>query len=376
MSALMSLFNVMRKELIQTLRDRRMVFLLIAAPIIQMVAFGYAIDLDVDKIPTVVCDQDRTQESRELMQAFLANDTFRGRGEVAGPAAAQDALDRGEAAVALLVPRGFAVRMARHDDPEVQVLIDGTDATRAQVAANDASQFLLLRGIGTGPGLPPPMLSAGSMPMALTPRILYNQRLSSPVYMLPGVAASLLLMVTAVITAMGLARERETGTLEQILVTPIRPTILLAGKCLPFTLFGLVDILAVLVLGSWVFAVPLRGSLLVVGVGSFLYLFSTLGAGILLATMSASQQQAILSAFSFILPAILLSGFMSPIASMPEWLQPLTQLNPMRHFVEIMRGCLLKGAGFRDLLRQFVSLFLLGIGILALAVARFRKRLS
>lgn len=329
MRGLMSLLNVMRKELTQTLRDRRMVFLLVAAPIIQLMAFGYAIDLDVDHIRTVICDQDRTPESRRLAHDFLANGTFRHQRETLDPEDAQRAMERGEAEVALIIPRGFAVRLSRHDAPNVQVLVDGTDPTRAQVAQNDASQFLLGRGIGV-----PAAVGGRRAGVMLTPRILYNQRLSSPVYMLPGVAASLLLIVTCVITSMGLARERETGTLEQVLVTPIHPVTLLAGKCLPFTLFGLIDIMAVLVLGSWVFSVPIRGSLFLVGLGSFLYLFSTLGAGILLATISSSQQQAMLSAFSFILPAMLLSGFMSPVASMPAWLQPLTLLNPMRHYVE------------------------------------------
>jgi ABC-2 type transport system permease protein len=194
--------------------------------------------------------------------------------------------------------------------------------------------------------------------------------------MLPGIAASLLLNVTAIMTAMGLAREREAGTLEQILVTPIRPSIFLAGKCLPFIFFGLVDICAVLVLGSFVFDVPIRGSLTVIGIGAFLYFFSTLGIGILLATISSSQQQAILGAFSFMLPAMLLSGFMSPIESMPTWLQPLTLLNPMRHFIEIMRGCLLKGAGLSELLPQLGALLLIGIAVLSISVARFRKQLA
>jgi len=272
----------------------------------------------------------------------------------------------------LIVPRGFALRRARREPAMVQVLVDGTDSTRAQVAANDASQFLLLHGIGGEPVLGPGRAQAPP----LAPRIVYNQRLSSPVYMIPGIAATLLLNVTAIVTAMGLARERESGTLEQILVTPIRPGVLLTGKCLPYILFGLIDISAVLLLGSWIFEVPLRGSLAVVAFGTFLYLFSTLGVGILLATFSSSQQQAILGAFSFMLPTMLLSGFMSPVDSMPGWLRPLTLLIPMRHFIEIMRGCLLKGAGIADLARQFLSLTLLGAGILALSVARFRKRVA
>ena len=376
---LQSLFNVMKKELSQTLRDRRMLATLIVSPVLQLVVFGYAINLDVDRIPTVVCDQDGTRESRDLTEAFFADRTFQRRAEVLDPSQAQRALETGAATAALIVSRGFALHVARADAPEVQVIVDGTDVTLAQVASNAASQFLLLRGIG---GEPSTRLASsnvsrpGVAAATLVPRVLYNQRLKSAVFTLPGVLATLLLNVTAIVTAMGLARERETGTLEQILVTPIRPAVLLAGKCLPYILFGLIDVLAILLLGNLIFEVPFRGSFGVVALGSFLYLFSTLGIGILIATLSASQQQAMLGAFAFMLPAMLLSGFMSPISSMPAWLRPFTMLIPMRHYIEIMRGCLLKGAGIRDLAQQMIALLVLGIGILGISVGRFRKRLA
>ncbi len=368
---LRSLLNVMRKELSQTLRDRRMLATLIVSPVLQLTIFGYAIDLDVDRIPTVACDQDATPASRDLTQAFFADRTFLRHEDVPDPGAAQNAIEAGDAAAALIIPRGFAVRVARADAPEVQVVIDGTDAMRAQVASAAASQFLLLHGIGGEPGVRPSLATA-----SLAPRVMYNQRLKTPIYMLPGVLATLLLNVTAIVMAMGLARERETGTLEQILVTPIRPSVLLAGKCVPYILFGLVDVLAILLLGNVIFDVPFRGSFGVIALGSFLYLFSTLGIGILIATVSSSQQQAMLGTFGFMLPAMLLSGFMSPISSMPAWLRPFTMVIPMRHYVEIMRGCLLKGAGIRDLAPQMIALTVLGVGILAISVARFRKRLA
>ncbi|MGD0838126.1 MAG: ABC transporter permease [Polyangia bacterium] len=368
---LQSLLNVMKKELSQTMRDRRMLSTLIISPVLQLVVFGYAIDLDVDRIPTVICDQDGTPRSRELAQVFFADRTFLRSGDVREPGAAQADLEDGSAATAIIIPHGFALRVARSDAPEVQVLVDGTDATRAQVSANAASQFLLTQGIGTEPSGQP--RAAGA---SLAFRVMYNERLKTPVYMLPGVLATLLLNVTALVTAMGLARERESGTLEQVLVTPIRPSVFLAGKCLPYILFGLVDTLAILLLGNLIFNVPFRGSFGVIALGSFLYLFSTLGIGIFIASFSASQQQAMLGAFGFMLPAMLLSGFMSPISSMPPWLRPFTMLIPMRHYVEIMRGCLLKGAGIGDLAQQMIALAVLGIGILGISVARFRKRLA
>ncbi len=204
----LSLLNVMKKELSQALRDRRMVSTLIIAPVLQLVIFGYAIDLEVDRIPTVVCDQDETPASRNLAQAFFADRTFRRVADVADADAAQNTLETGDSATAVVIPRGFALQLARREAPQVQIIVDGTDATRAQVAMNAASQFLLLHGIGGDSGARPALATA-----SLAPRVIYNQRLKSPVYMLPGVLASLLLNVTAIVTAMGMARERETGTL-------------------------------------------------------------------------------------------------------------------------------------------------------------------
>jgi ABC-2 type transport system permease protein len=175
---------------------------------------------------------------------------------------------------------------------------------------------------------------------------------------------------------MGLARERETGTLEQIMVTPIHPATLLTGKCLPFLVFGLIDVCAILILGSILFHVPIRGSLGVVGLGAFLYLFSTLGIGILIATLSGSQQQAMLGTLAFMMPTMLLSGFMSPIASMPGWLRPLTLLIPMRHFIEILRGVLIKGATLADVAPQLTALAILGAVILTVSVVLFRRRVT
>jgi drug efflux transport system permease protein len=368
---ILALFNVMRKEMIQTLRDRKLVFMLLAAPVIQLVMFGFAVDMDVDHIPAVVCDEDGTEASRALADAFVAEGTFRRLRDVRRPDEAQAALESGDASAALLISRGYAVRAARRDDPQVGVLLDGTDATRAEVAAADATQFLALHGIGVGAA----NVRALATAPPVVPRILYNPRLKTPIYMVPGILASLLLNITAIITAMGLAREREAGTLEQVLVTPVGRSVLLAGKCIPFILFGLVDVMAVLLVGSWLFDVPMRGGFGVIGLGAFLYLFSTLGIGILIAAFSSSQQEAMLGSFAFMLPTMLLSGFMSPISSMPAWLQPLTMLIPMRHFLEIMRAALLKGAGAADLVRQLLALTVLGVVILGVSVVRFSKRL-
>jgi ABC-2 type transport system permease protein len=360
---LRSLANVTRKELLQTLRDKRLVFILVLAPIMQLVLLGYAVNLDVDHIPTVVCDQDQTVASRRLVRALFAGDTFDERDQVIDPNAAQAELESGDAAMAIVIPREYEKRLARGELPQVQILVDATDAARSQVAAQDATELI-------------ESLRASSLAIPITPRVLYNPELKTPIYMVPGILATLLLAVTTVVTAMGLARERETGTLEQVLVTPIQPSVLLTGKVLPYLFFGLIDVLAILVLGNVLFHVPMRGSLGVVFLGATLYVFSTLGIGILIATLSDSQQQAMLGAFGFVLPAMLLSGFLTPIASMPSWLQPVTLIIPMRHFIEIMRRCLLKGATLSDLAPQLGALAAIGFVILSASIALFRRRLQ
>ncbi|HEX4461731.1 MAG TPA: ABC transporter permease [Polyangia bacterium] len=372
MRYLLTLLTVVRKEMTQITRDRRVMGGFIVAPVLQLVLFGYAINLDVDRVPTIVCDQDRTAASRDLVSALFADTTFVRDRVVDEPDEAQRVLETGEAAVVLVIPTGFATRSARHDDPQVQVIVDGADTTRAQVALNAASQLLMLHGIGLNAAS-----ASGRAPGAvLVPRILYNQRLKTIVNMLPGIAATLLLNLTAIQMAMGLAREREMGTIEQILVTPMPPSALIAGKCLPYVLFGMVDVVAVLALGSWLFDVPLAGGFGVIALGSALYLFSSLGVGLFLASISSSQQEALISAFGFIMPASLLSGFMSPIDGMPHWLKLFTLINPMRHFVEIMRGTMIKGAGFADLSRQLLALFVIGATVFTLSVRRFSRRLA
>ncbi len=369
---------VMRKEFRQTFRDRRMAVILIAAPLLQLVLLGYAVDLDVDRVLTAVCDQDRSPESRALVQGLLADKTLLHAGDSEDPAAP---LASGQVQAVVVLPRGFARRLARGDAAQVQVLFDGSDPVRGQVAMNTARQYLQLRSLALarerlvaaaaqqGRSLAWPVIH-------LEPRILYNPRMKSTQYMIPGVAAITLLVVTTVVTAMGLAREKEMGTIEQLLITPMRPAVLLLGKTLPFAIIGLVVAGLVLAVGTHLFAVPVRGSLLAIFTGTVLYLLSTLGTGIFISTLARNQQQAILGGFFFLIPAILLSGFMTPVESMPRWIQPLTWINPVRYYVEILRASLLKGAGFPDLLRPLAALLAFGTGILSLAALRFRKQLG
>jgi ABC-2 type transport system permease protein len=375
-SARVQLAAVFRKEVRQTVRDRRIMFMLVVAPLIQTVVFGFAVNFDVDRVPAVVVDRDDTAESREHARRLLADGTLQRSRATRSAAAAEHDLDDGAAAAAVILPDGLGADLAAGRAAEVQVVLDGTDPNRATVAAAAVSRYFgdigeaLARERLAARGLaPPPQIT-------LVPRLAYNPGLDTPPYMIPGIAAMLLLIVTTIVTAMGLSREREMGTLEQVLVTPIRPLLLLVGKMAPFVVIGLVDVALLLAVGTWLFDVPLRGNLLVLLVGTLMYLMTTLGVGLLVSTLSSTQQQSFLGGFLFAMPAILLSGVMTPIRSMPGWLQAVTFLNPVRWFAELMRNVLLRGAGFADVAFQLAALAVLGGAVLAGATLRFHKRVS
>ena len=392
--ALVQYRAVVRKDLRQTLRDRAIVFMLVAAPLIQTVLFGFAANFDVDHVPTAVADLDRSAASREHVRRLLADGTLRHVADARSAADAEALIDRDVAATALVIPPGFGADLAAGRTARVQLVVDGTDPVRAGAASSAAARYFgeaararlpltppSPRG-GEGdrlPLTPPPegdRLTSPSASAEVIPRVLYNPSLRTAVYLVPGIMAMLLVVVTTIVTAMGLAREREMGTLEQVLVTPVRPFVLLAGKMTPFVAIGLFDVLLALVAMTWIFDVPVRGPLAVLGLGALLYLCSTLGVGLFISTVSRTQQQAFLGGILFIMPAALLSGVMTPIRSMPGWLQAATWLNPLRFFAELCRGVLVRGAGLAELWVQLAALGAYGVLILALATLRFRRRLG
>lgn len=372
------LLAVVRKEVRQTAQDRRMLFLLVVAPFIQLLVFGFAIDLGVDQVPTVVVDQDGSAYGRALLGELFADGTLDRVGTLASVEEAEHALERGDAAAVVLVPKGLARDVARGDAARVQVVLDGSDPTRSGVAGGAAVQFFGARGLALAeqrlaqrPGAP------ASLPgVEVRPRLLFNPTLSSPVYMVPGIAGMLLLIVTTVVTSMGLARERELGTLEAVRVTPIPTPILMLGKTLPFVAVGLLDVTLAITAGAWIFDVPIRGSLVVFYALTAVYLLTTVGMGLLISTVAQTQQQAFLGGFMFLLPAMLLSGTLTPIHAMPGWLQPITLVNPLRHYMDGIRSVLLEGATLGDVGGAALWLAVLGTAILVLAVSRFRKRVG
>lgn len=373
------------KEFRQIAVDRRMIALLIIAPAVQLVVFSSAVNFEVDDVPTVVVDHDGSAVSREHLRRLLADGTLTEVGRVDDEATAMAMLDAGDAAAAVIMPERLDRDLQRGEPATVQVLLDGTDPNRAGVAAGAVGRYfgevgmdaMLARRDRQVAALSAQGVAVRPVPsVQVVPRVYYNPTLETPIYMIPGVAAMLLVIVTTLITAMGLAREREMGTLEQVLVTPIPSWVLLAGKILPYVAIGLFDVSLALAVGAWVFGLPLRGSFLLLGFATLLYLLSTLGVGLFVSTVSNTQQQAFMGGFLVMIPAILLSGNMTPIASMPDWMQWVTYFNPLRYYIAMLRAILLKGATFLDVWQQLAALGLFGAVIIALAIGRFRTRVA
>ena len=371
----LTLVALIRKEFIQALRDRRMLAMLMAVPIIQIVMFGYAANLEINTIDTMAVDLDHTVESRALLSGLEADGTFRMR-STTNVHDAEVALEEGTSSLAVVVPRGFGQDLASGRTVRVQVLVDGSDPYRGVGASGAVEQYIVQRGLALGAAA---SAQEGMPPIArisLEPRLLYNPGLKSRRFMVPGTAASILLIITTIVTAMGLAREREMGTMEQLLVTPISPLTLMIGKIVPYGVFGFFDELIILVVGNLLFDVPFRGNVFVIFLSTLSYLTATLGLGLLISTVSRTQQQALMGGFFVILPALLLSGFMTPIEAMPAWVQPVTYINPMRYFVEIVRSVLLRGSSLSDVAQPLALLTLLAVGVMAAATLRFRKQLG
>lgn len=352
-------FEMVRKELRQIFRDPRLRRVIFIAPILQLLLFGYAVSTDVRNVATLVVDHDRSRASRELVEAFTASGYFRVLGYADRPADIVRALDHGDAVLGIVIPAGFE-RGARS---RVQLLLDGTNSNLASVARGYAERIVLSQS-AQDPGMAPAV--------DLRSRAWFNPGLESRDYNVPAVIGALLLLICLLLTSLAVVREREIGTLEQLLVSPLQPGELILGKTLPFALIGLVDMVLVVTVALAWFRIPFRGNPLLLLLGTVLFLLSALGLGLLISSISNTQQEAFMAAFLVFLPAILLSGFMFPVGSMPRGFQALTLLNPLRHYLEIVRALFLKGAGIEALWRQLLALLGMGIGLLWLAARRFR----
>ncbi len=379
--------EIIKKEFYQTLRDPRMRVLLVLPPIIQLIVFGYAVNLDIETSSMAWMDQDLTPRSRELLAEFQGSHRFLLKAVPAREKEIQYLLDRGEVQIVVRVLPGFARDIERGNPVSVQVLLDGTNSNTASILASYAQQVvsgygrkvlaghegLRLAALTESTGAPVaadlPVLTAQS-------RVWFNPSLKSRYYFVPGVVVNIIALVTIMLTAMSIVREKEIGTMEQLMVSPIRPIELMLGKLLPFAVIGLVDVAVVTTAALAVFRVPFRGNALLLLGSAVLFLLTTLGAGLFISTVSQTQQQAVMSSFFFFMPAFMLSGFTFPIRNMPVPVQYLTYADPLRYFIEIVRGVFLKGTGSDILWPQMAALALFGVTVLGLSAARFRKRLD
>jgi ABC-2 type transport system permease protein len=361
--------ELLKKELRQMFRDPKMRRMLFIAPIIQLVAFGYAVNTDIKNTSTFVIDHDASAASRELTEVIESTGYFRIVGRSARPADLVRALDYGDATVGIEIPAGFARDLASGRGAAVQIILDGTDSNSATVAQGYLGQivqrFALQRAA-----------AAGTLPrggLDIRNRAWYNPELESRAYNVPGVIGMLILLMSLLLSSMSVVREREMGTLDQLNVSPLSPLELMLGKTVPAALICLIDLFLITAIAILWFGIPMRGSFIVLLPAAIIYIISGLAIGLLISSISKTQQEAFMSMFLILMPAIILSGFFFPVSSMPEIFQWVTVVNPVRHFMEIVRPVFLKGAGFADLAHQFAALTVIAVSTMWLAVLRFRK---
>ncbi|MBI5464532.1 MAG: ABC transporter permease [Ignavibacteriales bacterium] len=373
-----TLLHLVRKEFIQFRGDKKMFGISFVAPVFQLLVLGYAANLDVANVPLAVCDLDHTSESRRLVDQFTSSGYF----SLVANADRADELDHliddGHASVAVVIPRDFARKLGLGEPAPLQLLADGSETTTGGIGMSYVSlialrfsQNILLQSLERR--------GMHSLPATVSAeiRVWYNPELKSRNFMVPGVLGLLLMVMTLLLTSLAIVKEKEMGTLEQLVVTPIRPMQLMIGKLLPFFLIGIIDVLLVVLVATVVFALPLKGSFALLLLFCLTFLLTTLGLGLFVSTISQTQQQAMMTAIFFIMmPMIFFSGFVFPIENMPLSLQWASYLMPLRYFFVVVRGLFLRGVGFDILWPQGLALLVFGLAIMTMSVLRFRKRIS
>jgi len=358
--------EIIRKEFYQTLRDSRTRALLFGPPLLQLILFGYAVNLDVENAKMAWVDTDHTPESRDLLAAFQGSRYFRMTATPRDDREIQDLMDHGSVQAVIRVLPGFSRDVKRGNAASVQILVDGTNSNTAAIVSSYATQIIAayagkVLATQQNSRLVPRTAGAGGPAPSVIPiltaqhRVWFNPDLRSRVYFVPGVIVNIIALVTIMLTAMSIVREKEIGTMEQLMVTPVRPLELIMGKLLPFAMVGIMEVVLVIAAA---------------------FLLSTLGVGLFISTISQTQQQAMMSSFFFFMPALLLSGFAFPIRNMPPSVQYLTFLNPLRYFMQIVRDLFLKGAGIESLWQEMMALTVFGVAILSLSALRFQKKLD
>ncbi len=369
--------TMLRKEFIQVFRDPRMRMVIFGVPVIQCLIFGYAVTMDVRNIRLAVVDRDATPASRALVARFTGSRYFDAIAYPADERQAAALIDAADASAYLQINAGFGADLDAGRTATAQLVVDGSDSNTARFVLNYSSviaggygnDVLVDRALRQG------RRTAAAGAVDLRPRAWFNENLESRNYFVPGIMAVLVMLVTLMLTGMAIVREKEVGTIEQIMVTPIRPVEFILGKCAPFVVIGFVDVVLVTVVGVFWFDIPIRGSFPLLLAATSLYLLSTLGIGLFISTVCSTQQQAMMTTFFFFFPAMLLSGFIYPIANMPVVIQWFTLVNPLRYFLVIIRGVFLKGVGADILWPQMAALLVIGLAVMTFAVKRFHKTL-
>ncbi|GER94028.1 ABC transporter permease [hot springs metagenome] len=357
------------KEFIHVFRDKRMIAIVFFTPVIQLLVFGYAVTTDVNNISTAIYDLDSSSyESRELIRMLESSGYFKVRCYAESPDELMELIDRGKVTTAIQINRGFSSDIKNKRPTEVQILVDGTDSNTATVAIDYTSRIIMKYARD--------MSDQKVEPIKLNTRAWYNPDLSSRNYNVPGVIAIVIMLTCLLLTSMAVVRERETGTMDQLMVTPLKPVELMLGKTIPFAIIGFFDVFLVTVTGVYWFDIPIKGPIQIMPIATAIYLLSVLSLGLFISTISRTQQQAMMATFLFYIPAVLLSGFMFPIENMPEIIQYGTYINPLKYFLIIIRGIFLKGNAIGILWPQILSLLFLGIIVMTLSSLRFRKRIG
>lgn len=372
--------HIIRKEFIQVWRDKKLRFFLIVPPLVQLLAYGYVVNFDIKHVATAILDENRTMESRDLINRFRSTDWFDVKYYLNSQKELLNLIDQGKITMALWIQWDFAKQLRRGKSGQIQVIVDATDSNAALIVTRYASTVI---GDYSQEQMKARFQQKGAAwvgkldtPLRVEPRAWFNPNLISRHSMIPGVIAMVVLLISLMLTALSVVREKEIGTMEQILVTPIRPLELMLGKTIPFVLISLGDVILVTLVGVFWFDVPFRGDILVLLLGTICFLFNSVGLGLLISTVSSTQQQAMMAGNLFLTPAILLSGLIFPIANMPVFFQYLTLVNPLMYFVIVSQGVFLKGAGLALLWPEMLSMTVLGLAMLTLAVLRFKEHVA
>ena len=375
--------SILIKEFTQLFRDVKMRLVIIVPPIAMLIIFGYAAISDVETIGLAVLDENRDSVSRGLIERFVSSGYFLPVAYLRSEKELAPLMDSEGVEVYLHLERGFSRKIKTGRDAAVQIIIDGTDSSRAAVIVSYVNEIVnTLSREALGNRITTLVMNRSLQGMRfkkmveLKERVVFNPDLVSRNYFLPGVIGLLISLITVMLTSMSIVRERETGTIEQIIVSPIKPLELILGKSIPFVIIGFVDIVIITIIAIAWFGVPFHGSFLFLLFSGFLYILSNIAIGLFISTVSKTQQQAMLSFFLIFMPAILLSGFIFPIYSMPDIIQLITYLNPLRYFISVIRGVFLKGVGFAALWKDLLGLLIIGVSLIVVSTRWFSKRLE